>query len=157
MSREIGQWGGNQDRGERRFGKTGKCGEEGVGDFWQEGNEIGERKSGRSGCRPWKRGGEEDFAGKRKKNGGGSCGREIVGDGEVAGEEDVEKVEWLCDREREIGTEGAGGEDGWRLAGDGLVEESERGRLWRRWRWRWRWRWRRWRRGGPEVAAAAAA
>ena len=127
-------------RGKKMEGEVVGDGEEGVGDFWQEGNEIGERKSGRSGCRPWKRGGEEDFAGKRKKN----------------GEEDVEKVEGLCDREREIGTEGAGGEDGWRLAGDGLVEESERGRLWRRWRWRWRWRWRRWRRGGPEAAAAAA-
>ena len=48
-------------------------------------------------------------------------------------------------------TEEDGGGDAGDLAGDGLVEESGRGRLWRRWGWRG------WRRRGPEAAAAAAA
>ena len=30
----------------RRFGKTGKCGKEEVGDFWQEGNAVGDAAVG---------------------------------------------------------------------------------------------------------------
>ena len=63
----------------------------------------------------------------------------------------MEEMDGSCSPERKI-VEEVDLQLGVRGGGVGGVHGEEDDRS----RWRWRWRWRRWRRGGPEAAAAAA-